>query len=109
MLSLKEKRPMGGRPKKNRPTVSVRIHEDLLPFVSWLCKIRKVDQASLLDPGIRSLVVRDYQRFLPAIRLMKEAEDESRIAIGLPPTDPLPELLVLPDEDSNPRPKRKPS
>lgn len=86
-----------GRPKRGegRPTGPTRIAKDLVAMIEWITRIHGSRSSDYLDPLIRPVVTSRYAQLLPAIRAMKEAEDAARIAAGLPPTDPLPEVVIV--------------
>ncbi len=103
-----------GRPRKGegRPTGPTRIAKDLVAMIEWITRIHGTRSSDYLDPMIRPVVIAKYSQLLPAIKAMKDAEDAARKAAGQPPTDPLPEVVIVevhtaPPAESEKKPKKK--
>jgi len=103
-----------GRPSKNvnEQTEPVRVRKDLAVMLRWIARIQDVQVSEFVDPQLRPVIIAKYALLLPSIRSIKEAEDAARKAAGQPPTDPLPEVVIVevptaPPVESEKKPKKK--
>jgi hypothetical protein len=104
MITTRNPMAPRGRPRKTeeekKKTGTLRVKRDIAEMIVWISRIRKVDTATLLDPIIRASITGRYAELLPAIKIIKAAEDDARREQGLPPTDPLPVVAVLTGKES---------
>jgi hypothetical protein len=86
-----------GRPSKNvnEQTEPIRVRKDLATMLRWIARIQDIQVSEFVDPQLRPVIIAKYALLLPSIRSIKDAEDAARKAEGLPPTDPLPEVVIV--------------
>lgn len=68
-----------GRPKAGSEpgdTRLVRMHGDLADMIGWIVRLKGGSAASLLDPMVRPQITALYKVLEPAIKKIKEAEEQ---------------------------------
>jgi hypothetical protein len=103
-----------GRPAQTEleKSTHIRMKNDLVKMIGWIVRVQGGDASQFIDPLVRPVVIAKYAGLLPAIKTIKAATDQARIAEGLPPTDPLPEVVIVevptaPPVESEKKPKKK--
>jgi hypothetical protein len=74
----KRGRPVTGRPDQ---TGQVRVRADLAAMLRWVCDVRRMNSADIIDPLIRDAVTEEFSRLYPLIRQMHA---ESKTVAPLP-------------------------